>query len=93
MSVSFSPDGKFIVSGSRDKTVRVWDATNGVEVGMNSWSLRYFDFMCFDQVNKLEGHSRDVTSVSFSPDGKFIVSGSWDETVRVWDATNGVEVG
>ena len=37
-SVSFSPDGKFIVSGSGDKTVRVWDATNGVEVGMNSWS-------------------------------------------------------
>ena len=52
-----------------------------------------FDFLCFDQVNKLEGHTGEVNSVSFSPDGKFIVSGSADKTVRVWDATNGVEVG
>ena len=26
MSVAFSPDGKTIVSGSRDKTLKVWDA-------------------------------------------------------------------
>ena len=26
LSVAFSPDGKTIVSGSRDKTIKVWDA-------------------------------------------------------------------
>ena len=40
----------------------------------------------------MEGHTNDVYSVGFSPDGKFIVSGSYDNTVRVWDANNGVEV-
>src|SRR5690606_11856471 len=30
-----------------------------------------------------------VTSVSFSPDGKLIASGSWDKTVRVWDVVTG----
>jgi WD40 repeat protein len=30
-------------------------------------------------------------SVSFSPDGLSIVSGSWDKTVRVWDVTTGEE--
>jgi WD40 repeat protein len=39
----------------------------------------------------LEGHKHTVTSVAFSPDGKTIVSGSSDQTVRVWDAATGVE--
>jgi WD40 repeat protein len=32
----------------------------------------------------LTGHSDDVNSVSFSPDGSRICSGSRDEDVRVW---------
>jgi WD40 repeat protein len=34
----------------------------------------------------LEGHSSQVYSVSFSADGKRIVSGSLDKTVKIWDA-------
>jgi WD40 repeat protein/tRNA A-37 threonylcarbamoyl transferase component Bud32 len=39
----------------------------------------------------LNGHSKNVLSVSFSPDGKRIVSGSKDSTVKVWDAETGQE--
>ena len=35
---------------------------------------------------KAEKHSDWVKSVAFSPDGKTIVSGSYDETLKVWDA-------
>ena len=32
--------------------------------------------------SKLKGHSWYVTSVAISPDGKTIVSGSYDKTIR-----------
>ena len=34
LSVAYSPDGKHIVSGSQDKTVKVWDSQTGKEVSV-----------------------------------------------------------
>ena len=34
----------------------------------------------------------NLTSASFSPDGKRIVSGCWDKRVKIWDAGTGVEL-
>ncbi|MEY3222805.1 MAG: hypothetical protein RLZZ203_1661, partial [Cyanobacteriota bacterium] len=35
--------------------------------------------------NQLKGHTGTVNNASFSPDGKTIVTASWDNTARVWD--------
>lgn len=40
----------------------------------------------------LDGHTESVTSAVFSPDGKRIVSGSRDNTVKVWNAESGKEI-
>ncbi len=35
------------------------------------------------------GHSNDVNSVAFSADGNTLVSGSWDQTIKLWEVATG----
>ena len=37
-----------------------------------------------------QGHSLILSSVCFSPDGRHVASGSWDNTIRVWNSQNGL---
>ena len=41
----------------------------------------------------LQGHTQQVRTVAFSPDGRHIVSGSNDMTIQLWDAQTGGQVG
>ena len=45
----------------------------------------------FSEVAKLT-HGASVRSVAFSPDGKWVATGSWDKTARVMEAATGREV-
>ena len=73
--VAVSPDGKTIVGGSWDNSVRIWDAQTGA-------LLRTLQGHEDSVIN-------EAVSVAVSPDGKTIVSGSGDHTVRIWDAQTG----
>ncbi|MBI1227537.1 MAG: hypothetical protein GC192_20055 [Bacteroidetes bacterium] len=62
-SVDFSPDGQFAVSGSSDKTIRLWDVGSGRLLKL--W-----------EPYQLEVGSADISAVGFGNDGKYIVEGA-----------------
>ncbi|KAL2859138.1 WD domain protein [Aspergillus lucknowensis] len=41
------------------------------------------------ELQTLEGHSHWVESVTFSPDGRLLASGSYDKTIKLWDPSTG----
>ena len=63
-----------IVSGSRDKTIKLWNTLGE----------------CKYTIHDGEGHSEWVSCVRFSPvtSNPIIVSGGWDKLVKVWNLTN-----
>ncbi|KAF7346977.1 WD40 repeat-like protein [Mycena venus] len=102
LSIAFSQDGDQIVSGSEDRTLRVWNVhaevgeaglMEGYTARIESVGARNQILSCSGQIvgvlPPFEGHDNAVYCVAFSPDGERIVSGSTDETVRVWNSRTG----
>ena len=71
--IAFSADGKTLISGGSDGTVRLWNMKT--ERGKATGNLKA----------TLKGHTASVFCVGLSPDGNIIASGSEDKTVRLWD--------
>jgi len=63
-SVAFSPDGKRIVTGSKDNTVRVWHATTGQEVLTLRGHTSTVAYVCFSPGGLLAtGDSRGILKI------------------------------
>jgi len=58
----------------------------------HAWCCRWSEGRVGWQERTLTGHSEMVLSVAFSRDGKWIVSGSTDTLVKIWNAETGAEV-
>jgi len=56
---------------------------------LRDWEWSYVENLCPRERQVLQGHKEAVTSVSFSPDGRWLASGSFDHSVRIWDLCKG----
>ena len=85
--ISFSPDNSMIASANSDSTISIW-----------SIKLKKIDSLVYNpqlqedlqeletkEVSIFKGHTKQVNSIAFRPDSKFLVSGSEDSTVKLWN--------
>ncbi|PAV16011.1 WD-40 repeat-containing [Pyrrhoderma noxium] len=114
-SLSFSPiNEQHIAFGSWDGKVQLWDVTNDepITIGRHTYNVFSAVFSPSDgehiascsgdkticiwnvehrelAVGPLTGHTDHVLALVYSPDGTWLVSGSANETFRIWDSLTG----
>ena len=52
---------------------------------LDSFDIHIWSVQTGQLLDQLSGHEGPVASLSFSPNGGIIISGSWDHTVRIWN--------
>ena len=101
-SVAFSSDGRYLLSGSLDRTVALWNlsaptsnlavspTTNLLATSQGSiislWDLSS------DQIEPakiLSEHTDDILALAFSPDGQTLASSGKDNQLRFWTIDTG----
>lgn len=109
-SISLSPNGEMVISGSSDGTVRIWEISSGNSVAVIygvgrsvAWSpsglyvayihgnpsiVSIVDVANWQAILELDDATDLLASVTWSPAGNIIASGSWDGILRLWDVTS-----
>ncbi len=59
---------------------------------LRSWEWQYLSNRSNMSEATLRGHEKGVVSIAISPDSTRIASGSYDNTIKIWDAASGDEV-
>lgn len=86
--VRFSPNGMFLASGGDDSAIVIWvQKSRPVEFGSTIEKVTWSNHKI------LRGHLSDIYDLSWSPDSKFLISGSVDNSAIIWnvDKAKGVQ--
>ncbi len=75
-AMAIAPDNQFFVSGTEDGMLAVWNLT----------TVKHSKtFQGAKPVQSFKAHQRGITTAAVTSDGRFILSGSKDATLRLWN--------
>jgi WD40 repeat protein/TPR repeat protein len=100
VAVAFSSDGRLVVTGTKDRTARIWDAASGAPVSapmehhgeVDTMRRRETALSGMGACRVLDVLTHSGCPVAVSSDGRWVVTGSDDDTARVWEAASGAPV-
>ncbi len=70
--IKLAPDGNYFATASRDKSVKIWHAKN-------------YQFIQKLDAEKSGGHINSVNKILWSPFNEYIISGSDDRSLMIWE--------
>jgi WD40 repeat protein len=107
-TLAFARDNKTLASAGYDKMIRVWKVSRDMNpqyspflLSAIPWGrrpgfvpiLQGLEYLRLSRdVRELPGNQGEVECLAFAPDGKTLVSGGLDRTVRFWDHDSGKEL-
>jgi guanine nucleotide-binding protein subunit beta-2-like 1 protein len=81
-SVKENEESNLLITGSRDKSILVW---NLQPANVQDTEARLYG----KPLHLLKGHSHFITDLSLANENNFLLSSSWDKTLRLWDIRTG----
>ena len=78
---------RIVTLDHQPQTMSYWN--NTVAVGLRRGDIIILNAITGSQTGVLSGHSNFVRSVTFSSNGTLLVSGSEDQTIKLWDMQTG----
>lgn len=80
-AVAYAPNGQGVATASYDKRVLVWDPAEVPTFNLDHLLINRAPDLKFIE---FQGHSAPVQSVTYSRDGKLLVTGGRDNAVKIW---------
>jgi WD40 repeat protein/uncharacterized caspase-like protein len=95
-SLAWSRDGKRLAAAQWGvgRNLMDTDANSQQDFSFEDmkFAIKIWDPQTGNELNSLPGHGNFVGSLSFSPDGRLLATGSFDSTIKLWDLTTGREL-
>jgi len=77
---------------NRSANMTLFSPNGQLVLSDSAYNLRLWDINNGRKIRSFEGHSRLVQAIAFSSDGKFALSGGYDNTIKLWDINTGQEI-